>query len=293
MAEPPTSATPSEESSRRRERITIALSLIGAGASLNSWFPAFQLLGAILIVAGLLVLAGAAWPVAKSFFQRHLHTRARMLFSGFAVIALASGLALAGLRPWDDQLRMPLNVMPAVATTPQRSLLDFLPDERELPVPLVEQETNKRTGEALARLRSSGADELMQRLLEWTFVENAYRNFGRAKSVTPTPDTVYLLEVSVLQFENSTGASAALDWFAEDRSMLAGLPPKPVELIGDESQAIAGSQEGTDGAGSYREATVYARSGPNIVRVTARSRQANPMSVSIAVAKLVIARMRM
>src|SRR3712207_7771000 len=39
-----------------------ALSLIGAGASLNNWFPAFQALGVVLIVSGLVVLAGAAWP---------------------------------------------------------------------------------------------------------------------------------------------------------------------------------------------------------------------------------------
>ena len=160
MGDQPTSSASSGPPSWSREGITIALSLIGAGASLNSWFPAFQVLGVILIVAGLIVLIGAVWPSARSLTQRHLQTRSRRHIASGAIVALVAGAAFISLRLSAGRLR------PAS----QPSLLDLLPDERELPVDLVEKETNKRTGEALARLRSSGAEELMQRLLEWGFV---------------------------------------------------------------------------------------------------------------------------
>ena len=44
------------------------------------------------------------------------------------------------------QLTKHLNSLPASEVTKQLSSFDLLPDEHELPVDLVEKETNKRTG---------------------------------------------------------------------------------------------------------------------------------------------------
>ena len=272
-----------------REGITIAVSLIGAGASLNSWFPAFQVLGAILVVAGLVVLAASMWPLVRPALNRLLPSGWHRALAGVVCVVVVVGIATGGM--WFSRTRtqgLQLNAPQISEPGSTFSLLDVLPDEKELPVDLVEKETGKRTGEALARLRSSGADELMQRLLEWGFIENAYRSFGRPADATPSPNTVFLLEVSVHRLGSAGGAAGALNWFASDRSTLSGLAFTPIEQIGEEARAIAGEQENEDGSTAYREASVYTRSGPIMIRVTAQSKKANPIPTAIAVAKLAL-----
>lgn len=288
MSELPATPGPSEKGERGRDWIAIAVSLIGAGAGLNNWFPALQAIGLLLVLGGVLLLAVAAWQIAGPIVSSRLGIRSRRLAGG-VLVALA-GTALLGTQMLPRQSGL-LSVSapdPPAPTALAVSLLDLLPDDGDLQVDLVEHETGKRSGEALARLRSGNADEMMQRLIEWGFVENAFRNFGRPPGATPTPQTLYLLEVSIHRVGGVRAATEMLRWFADDRAELSGLPPTPIEPIGEESRALAGDQENDIGATSYREATVYTRKGSLVVRVTTRSQQANPLPFAIAMAKLVV-----
>jgi hypothetical protein len=289
MDDPHPSSDTSPPSSPSREGITLAVSLISAGAGLNSWFPAFKLLGAGLVVAGFAVLAGALWPAARQRVPHRLRARPHHLVAGGGAVALLGAGAFVALQP---SMHPPSATLlgapePVIIAAPTPSLFDILPSDDDIPVALVETVAGKRTGEALARLRSSNADELMQRLEEWGFVENAYREFGRPVGATPTPQTMYLLEVSLHRFSLPAGAAGALAWYAADRAELAGLAPQTVARIGDESQAIAGDQKGETGATVYREATVYTRVAAVMVRVTVRSQGANPMPTAVDVARSV------
>src|SRR4051794_13403289 len=72
------------------ERLLLGLAFVASGAALGSWAPAFQLIGAALVLIGLLILVLAGWKPLQGYLQETLGPRAgnQWLVSGLGLIAI-------------------------------------------------------------------------------------------------------------------------------------------------------------------------------------------------------------
>lgn len=116
-------------------------------------------------------------------------------------------------------------------------------------------------------------------------MQSVYQTFGRLDGSPLDPTDISLVDVSINEFGDSTGASAALPYLAEARSVTWGIGGAAVERLGDESAAVAGLR--VDGV---YEASIYVRRGPFLARVAVLSPQGDPWNVALSVARSIAGR---
>ena len=173
-----------------------------------------------------------------------------------------------------------LAVAQAVAPSAQAEtdLADLLPGEGDVPAGLVAVEEGWRTAAAVAAGFPDPA-EAARLLAGWGWEANAYRAFAAPGPVS-APRAAASLEVSLHRFA-AAGAAQALDYFADGRIAALGVSERPAEPLGDQARAVGGAVDG--GA----EATVYARLGAVLVRVSAVGPVGSPSGVAKWVARAV------
>ncbi len=80
------------------ERLLLGLAFIASGAALGSWFAAFRLIGAALVLIGLVILVLAGWKPLQAHLQEILGPRASHHWLG-----LVLGM---GSSPWSSSWRL-------------------------------------------------------------------------------------------------------------------------------------------------------------------------------------------
>jgi hypothetical protein len=167
-------------------------------------------------------------------------------------------------------LAIALMLLPCLTTAldvaaQDQSLLDLLPDASAIGPDVVVAENRQRALDDQAT-GFSDAIEADRLLAGWHWQGNAFKVF-QSTELTPSGAPVATLDISLTRFASATDAAAALPYFMQDR--IAVLGQRPVQnssqgAIGDEARAI----DGTLSNGAY-DHTVFARSGPLVMRVSA------------------------
>lgn len=170
----------------------------------------------------------------------------------------------------------------SLATEQTDALQELLPIEADLPPRLegleVEAEGKRSLGQIAAGFPNPA--EATDLLIDWGFYGNAYRNFVASASDASRSGTIYL-EASLHGFATSRDAAEALSYYASSRATVLGHAEIPVRDVGDQTLAIGGPVEfGAD-------ATVYARTGSLLIRVSAAAAEdqgsSDPRRVALVV----------
>lgn len=167
------------------------------------------------------------------------------------------------------------------ASVPGSPLGGLLPTADEVPFGLLPTEEGARSEAEITASFPDPADAA-RRFVTWGWRENAYRYFAAPAGGGTAAGTVSL-EVSLHRFATAAGAAEALPYYADGRAVAVGLGEIPIAPIGDGARAVGG----TVAAG--QEATVYARRGDLLIRVSAVAPVGDPTADSVAVAELVLA----
>jgi Protein of unknown function (DUF3466) len=126
--------------------------------------------------------------------------------------------------------------------------------------------------------------EATRLLADWGWQENAFRFFeSHLRTSEGNPGAA--IEISITRFESEQGAAEALPYFVQDRTVSLGQhEAEPPRVIGDETRAVRGSIEGGV------DFTLYVRSGPLVMRITAKSIAGSPPASPDRIAEDIIAR---
>ena len=76
MAGRPPESGPSHTPPGTPERLLLGLAFVASGAALGSWFAAFRLIGAVLVLIGLVILVQAGWEPLQAYLREILGPRA-------------------------------------------------------------------------------------------------------------------------------------------------------------------------------------------------------------------------
>ena len=165
-----------------------------------------------------------------------------------------------------------VGVTPAVTVTviaQDASLLDLLPTVAEIGGDFEASDDRLRTLDEQANAFSD-APEAARQLPAWNWQENAFRVF-QSSDRSPAGAPLATLEISLTRFARGEDAAAAMPFFVGDRAASTGqqetrtLPP-----IGDEARALSGF------IGDAFDDTLYVRSGPLLLRISAASATGSP-----------------
>jgi hypothetical protein len=126
----------------------------------------------------------------------------------------------------------------------------------------------------------SDATAAASQLATWQWQANAFQAFAAdARGET--------VEISLTRFANAESAATALDYFLDDRvALLAQRQVEDLTPLGDEARAIDGF---INGGYDY---TLYARSGPLLIRISALSATGSPTVSPQRIAQGIIDRFR-
>jgi hypothetical protein len=153
---------------------------------------------------------------------------------------------------------------PAVGVTAQGgSLVDLLPTAAELGAGFSVSDDRPRT---LDEQANGFADpgEAARLLAGWNWQENAFQFSTRGQPAET-------IDISLTRFADDDGAAQALPFFLEDRAAILGQREVGnLNPIGDEARALDGF---IPGGFDY---TLYVRSGPLLLRVSATAAQGSP-----------------
>lgn len=112
----------------------------------------------------------------------------------------------------------------------------------------------------------SDADEAARLLTGWAWQENVFRVFQSA-ALTAAGAPLATVDISLTRFASTEGAANALPYFLDDRAAALGqraaANPPGQPAVGDEMRFVTGSVENGD------DTTLYARSGPLLLRISA------------------------
>lgn len=155
------------------------------------------------------------------------------------------------------------------------SLLDVLPTAADIGATFGAIEDRPRSLEEQATGFSDAA-QAARLLAGWGWQENALQRFA---SDTETVD------ISATRFANADGAAQALPFFLDDRAAILGQQEsQSIVAIGDEARAVNGFYNG------LYDYTLYVRSGPLLLRISAASESGSPRSSPEAIAQGIIDR---
>lgn len=179
-----------------------------------------------------------------------------------------------------------VGVTPAVTVTviaQDASLLDLLPTVAEIGGDFEISDDRPRTLDEQASAFSD-APEAARQLPAWEWQENAFRVFQSSdRSAAGAP--LATLEISLTRFASSNDAAAAMPFFVGDRAASAGQQEaRNLTPIGDEARALNGF------IGDAFDDTLYVRSGPLLMRISAASATGSPTLSPEQIARGIIAR---
>ncbi len=177
--------------------------------------------------------------------------------------------------------------IPAVRVTAQdASLAELLPTAAEIGPGFVVLDDRART---LAEQAAGFAnpDEAARLLSDWSWRENAFKVF-QATALTATGAPVATIDISLTRFANTADAASAMPYFLGDRTAMLGQREmsNPLDLppIGDEMRVVSGDVEGGN------DTTLYVRSGPLLLRISATTVPGEPAVAPHAIATEIIVR---
>ena len=180
----------------------------------------------------------------------------------FLSIAMISMLLLSGM-------------LVGQARAQEISLLDVLPSAGDIGAGFGVIEDRPRSLEEQATGFSDAA-QAAQLLASWGWQENALQRFA---SDTETVD------ISATRFASADGAAQALPFFLDDRAAILGQQESSsIVPIGDEARAVNGFYNG------LYDYTLYVRSGPLLMRISAASESGSPHASPEAIAQGIIDR---
>lgn len=172
----------------------------------------------------------------------------------------------------------------ATSSNKTPKIADMLPAEADVPPGLRQIEDTKRGQADIVAISVDPArtDEL---LTEWGFKGNVLRRF--AAPAGSSSNGSVLLEVSIHRFGTPDDASAALDYFADERAAAGGLSEITVEQIGNRTRAISGNALVLDAPSGAQETTVYIQRNAALIRITAVSLGGDPLADCVSVGRIV------
>ncbi len=184
-----------------------------------------------------------------------------------AVLLLAAGISAARVTAQETSLR---DLLPAAA--------DIGPDF------MVIDDRPRSLGEQAAMF--GNPDDAARRLAEWGWQENAFVVF-QATTPTAAGAPVATVDISLTRFASPAAAAAALAYFLDDRTAVLG--QREAHSLsqwtgGDELRTIAGPVPNGD------DTTVYARSGPLLLRVSATAAPGRTAPAPDAIARAIVER---
>ncbi len=177
--------------------------------------------------------------------------------------------------------------IPAVRVTAQdASLLALLPTAEEIGQTWVVLDDRVRTLDEQAA-GFANPDEAARLLAGWDWQENVFKVF-QATAVTPAGAPVATVDISLTRFANAEGASRAMPYFLQDRAAVLGQReasnPPDLPPIGDEMRFVTGDVEGGN------DTTLYVRSGPLLLRISATTIPGGPAMAPHEIAMGIIER---
>lgn len=155
------------------------------------------------------------------------------------------------------------------------TLMSLLPTDGDVPNGMVVSAEGERTSDDVAAALGDPADG-KDLLNAWGWRANVYRDFELKDASEESVATTYL-SISIHQFDESNGASQALDSFVSTLASVSGYEEVPVGLaagqepIGDEALAL------TSPSNVDQTVTLYARIDSYVVRVTGLSPAGDPL----------------
>lgn len=150
------------------------------------------------------------------------------------------------------------------------SLLDVLPTAADIGAGFAVIEDRPRSLEEQATGFSDAA-EAARLLAGWSWQENALQRFA-SESET--------VDISATRFASADGAAQALPFFLDDRAAMLGQnESQSIVPIGDEARAVNGFYNG------LYDYTLYVRSGPLLLRISAASGSGSPRVSPEAIAQ--------
>lgn len=175
---------------------------------------------------------------------------------------------------------------PAIGTDAQDAALrDFLPAAKSVGPDFVIIEDRARTLVEQAAAFAN-ADDAAQRLAAWGWQENAFTVY-QSTALTPAGAPAATLDISLTRFAAPAGAAAALPYFLEDRAAVLGQRETPAPFAnppGDEARVVSGD------VGTGFDTTLYVRSGPLLLRISATAAASAPFAAPEDLAREIIAR---
>lgn len=174
--------------------------------------------------------------------------------------------------------------IPAFQATAQESVLrNLLPTAGEIGPQFLVIDNRARSLEEQAT-GFANVEEATGLLAGWQWQENAFQRF-ESDTVTGAGAPVEKVDISLTRFASAGDAAAAMPYFLEDREITLGQGefsnPSP---IGDESRGINGFYNG------YYDVTIYTRSGPLLLRVSAASASGSPSASPERIAREIVSR---
>ncbi len=187
--------------------------------------------------------------------------------------ATGSGAGAAGTRaPTPDDAPAP----------PPDSLEALLPTEEQVPEGLTQTREGERTEEEVAG--ALGTDDAAQRLEEWEWEGNAFREFDLPADADAEPDQTNHVDVSVHRFGGAEAAEEALPYFSDLVVDAQGLEEVDVDPLGDQVRALSGAPDGAN------LVILYIRSGTDLIRIGTASPEGDPTADAVAVAEAILDR---
>jgi hypothetical protein len=176
------------------------------------------------------------------------------------------------------------SLLAAGATAQSTSLRDLLPAAAEIGPAFVVVEDRARSLDEQAAAFADAGDAAV-RLAGWDWQENAFKVF-QATALTDAGAPVATLDISLTRFASAAGAAEALPYFLQDRAAVLGQAEVPTPApIGDEARAVGGIL-----VGGAADVTLYVRSGPLLVRISATALAASPHAAPDQIARLILDR---
>jgi hypothetical protein len=130
----------------------------------------------------------------------------------------------------------------------------------------------------------ANAEDAARRLAAWGWQENAFKVF-QATALTEAGAPAATLDISLTRFAAPDGAANALPYFLEDRAAVLGQQEVPTPSpLGDEARAVSGE------VGTGFDTTLYVRSGPLLLRISATAAAGAPHAAPEQLARGIIDR---
>src|SRR5262245_22886778 len=157
-------------------------------------------------------------------------------------------------------LLIAITVHPVLVRGQDTNLSSYLPEGDQLPADLMVVDQGTRSLDEVANTFPDPVTA-KQHLESWGWQENVILELA---PTDPSSSHTSQLQISLHRFETDAGAAAAMDYFVTERA--AALELQNTTRPGDIFHIIEGAVDGGF------ESTVYAQTGPIVVRVTARQR---------------------